>query len=200
VNNGYLIHLEILVILQLDFYTIFKVVHHDIDIGLTSFDKLKLSFVNSFHDFNSCCCKYHQEMAEIKVGFNNMCLANVHHGLQNSTCTCGCMSLCANLATETFRQGIVTCQVMSHTFEGAFDLWEKTLCPKTIGENLFNLDCIRGKCFNCGFHILPFYYKEIDPTNDNLMAWRCFQKVHASETGVGEQKEVVHLVSKLTTP
>jgi hypothetical protein len=101
VNNGYLTHLEILVILQLDFYTILKVVHLVVDIGLISFDKLKLYFVKQLHDFNSCCYKYHQEMAEIKVGFNNMHVASVHHGLQNSTCTCGCMSLCANLATGT---------------------------------------------------------------------------------------------------
>ncbi len=152
------------------------------------------------HDFNSCYCKYHQEMAEIKVGFNNMCVANVHHGLQNSTCTCGCMSLCANLATRTFWQGIVTCQATPHTFEKTFDPCEKTICPKTLGKKWFNLDCIRGKCPNCGFHILPLYYRKIDPTNDNLMAWRCFQKVPESETKVGEQKEVVRLVSKLTTP
>lgn len=37
-----------------------------------------------------------------QIRFNNMHLVIVHHGLQNSTCTCGCLSLCANPITGTF--------------------------------------------------------------------------------------------------
>lgn len=108
--------------------------------------------------------------------------SSVFHGLQNSTCTCGCRSLFANHVTRTFQQGIVTCQAISHTFERAFDLWEKTLCPKSPRQKWFNLDCIKGKCPNCGFHILPLCNREVDPTNDNLMAWKHFQKVPIGET------------------
>jgi len=40
----------------------------------------------------------------------------------------------------------------------------------------------------------------VDLANDNLMAWRCFQKVLVGEITTRKPKEVVHLVSKLTTP
>ncbi len=54
--------------------------HLDVEIGLTSSNKLKAYFVKK-QDFNSCCYKYHQKMAKIKVKFNNMHVASVHHGL-----------------------------------------------------------------------------------------------------------------------
>jgi hypothetical protein len=44
VSNSYLIHLEILIILQLDFYTRFKVVHLDVDIKLISFCQIEALF------------------------------------------------------------------------------------------------------------------------------------------------------------
>jgi hypothetical protein len=75
--------------------------HPDVEIGLIAFGKLKLYFVEKLRDFNSYCYK-HQEMVKTKVGFNNMHTVGVHHGLQNSTCKCGCLSLCANPTTKTF--------------------------------------------------------------------------------------------------
>jgi hypothetical protein len=89
---------------------------------------------------------------------------------------------------------------MPHTFEKIFDSWQKVLCPKVLGQKCFNLDCVKGKCLNCGFHILPIYTREANPTNESLMPWRRFQKVLASEIWVREPKEVVQLVSKLTNP
>jgi hypothetical protein len=44
VSNGYLTHLEILVILQLNFYTRFKVVHLDVDIKLIFFCQIEVLF------------------------------------------------------------------------------------------------------------------------------------------------------------
>jgi hypothetical protein len=77
--------------------------HLDVEIKLTSFGKLKPYFVKKLQDFNSSCCKYHQEMAKTKISFNNMLVVNsVHHGLQNSTCKCGLLSFCANLTIGTF--------------------------------------------------------------------------------------------------
>jgi hypothetical protein len=77
--------------------------HLDVEIGLITFGKLKPYFVKKLQDFNSCYCKYHQEMVEIKVGFNNMHVVGVHHGLQNSTCKCRHLSLCANPEIRTFQ-------------------------------------------------------------------------------------------------
>jgi hypothetical protein len=77
--------------------------HPNVEIGLITFSKLKLYFVKNLRDFNSCYGKYHQKMVEIKVGFNNMHIVGVHHGLQNSTRKCRCLSLCANPKIGTFQ-------------------------------------------------------------------------------------------------
>jgi hypothetical protein len=53
---------------------------------------------------------------------------------------------------------------------------------------------------NCGFHILPIYTREANPTNESLMPRKCFQKVLVGETRAREPKEVVQLVNKLTKP
>ncbi len=139
-------------------------------------------------------------MIEINLGFNNMRASSVHHRLQNSTCTCGCLSLCANPPFGTFQQGIISYQVASHTFEKALDLWQKNLCPKAQGQKWFNLDCVNSKCVECGFHILPLCNWEVDISNDNLMAWKCFEKVFVGEIWAWKPKEVVFLVCKLTNP
>ncbi len=138
-------------------------------------------------------------MVEIKARFNNMRASVVHHGSQNSNYKCGCLSLCANPINGNFGLGIVTSQATSHTFAKISNLWEKTLCPKTLGQKWFSLDCVQGDCPKCGFHILLLCNFELAPKNGVLMPWRCFQKVLASESQVGEPKEVVRLVNQLTT-
>jgi hypothetical protein len=45
------------------FHKIHLVVYLNFQIGLTFFGKLKPYFVNKLQDFNSCYCKYYQEMA-----------------------------------------------------------------------------------------------------------------------------------------
>ncbi len=94
-------------------------------------------------------------MAEIKVGFNNMHAFAVHHGSQNSIYKCGCFSLCANPINGNFGLANVTFQPTSHTFAKISNLWEKTLCPNILGQKWFSLECVRGDCPKCGFHILP---------------------------------------------
>jgi hypothetical protein len=138
-------------------------------------------------------------MTKINLGFNNMWASSVHHGLQNSTYTCGCLSLCVNPPFGTFQQGIVSYQVTSHTFEKASDMWQKHLCPKAQGQKWFDLNCVKNKCVECGFHILPLCNWEVDIANDNLMAWKHFEKVSIWEIWAWERKEVV-LVCKLTNP
>jgi hypothetical protein len=85
--------------------------------------------------FNSCYCKYHQEIVEIKVKFNNMCASVVHHGLQNSIYKCACFSLCANPINGNFGLATITCQATSHTFAKIFNLWGRPYAPKFQAKN-----------------------------------------------------------------
>ena len=70
--------------------------HPTMDIEFNSFHKLKPYFVRKLKDFNTCCCKYHQDMIEIKVGFNNMRALAIHRQGLNSPCICSCESICEN--------------------------------------------------------------------------------------------------------
>lgn len=118
--------------------------HPNVQIQFTSFHILKPYFMKKLQDFNNCC-KYHQEMVEMKVWFNNMRVFSTYW-LAWLCLHVGCLSLHANLISGPFWQGIVNCQTMFHVFEKNSDLWQKTLCPKVLGHKWFNLDCVKGKC------------------------------------------------------
>jgi len=125
---------------QLDLYTRFKLVHDPIDIGYTSFRRLKPYFVRRLRDFNTCCCKHHQEMQEIVVGWNTMQSEQVHLPPGAMSCSCGCPSLCSRAVEGSTTTGIVRCQSMLHTYTRATSLWEKTLCPRIPGALLSKIN------------------------------------------------------------
>jgi hypothetical protein len=85
-------------------------------------------------DFNTCCCKYHQEMIEIKVGFNNLRAPTVHQEGLNSPCACCCETICGNPINGAGQGQGVSCQATYHTYKSCSDLWEKFLCPKVNGH------------------------------------------------------------------
>ncbi len=136
---------------QVDFFTQFKVVHEDVQIGLKSFVKLKPYFVKRLKDFNTCCCKYHQEMVKIKDGFN-MRSTDDHH----PSCSCQCDSICTRPVNNSLVQGIVTCQGIHHIFKRSMDLWSQSLCPTPLGSFWYKISCVKvsapyvafiGSCF-----------------------------------------------------
>ncbi len=61
-----------------------------------SLQKIEAIFCVEVKHFNSCCCLYHQEMVEIKLGLSNMRTSHVHVGSINEPCLCGCESVCSN--------------------------------------------------------------------------------------------------------
>ena len=93
----------------MDFYTRFKAAHPIVEIGFISFHKLKPYFVRKLKDFNTCC-KYHQELIEIKVGFNNLRAPRVHQQGLNSPCACCCESICGNPIKRAGQGQRVSCQ------------------------------------------------------------------------------------------
>ena len=184
----------------MDFYTRFKVAHPTVDIGFISFHKLKPYFVRKLKDFNTCCCKYHQEMIEIKVGFNNLRAPTVHQQGLNSPCACACETICGNPIDGAGQGQGVSCQATYHTYKGCSDLWEKFLCPKVRGHEWFSLKCLTGTCVKCGVQLLPTCNRELDPENTTLVAWRRFQKVPAGKTKKGEDKVVTRLERIMSSP
>ncbi len=57
----------------------------DVQIRLQAFKKLKPWSIKRLKEFNSCCCNYDVQMAELKNGYNSM---HIGHFNQNCMCTC----------------------------------------------------------------------------------------------------------------
>jgi len=181
-----------------DFFTQFKTAHEDVQIGLKSFVKLKPYFVKRLKDFNTCCCKYHQEMVKIKDGFN-MRSTDVHHGDDHhSSCSCQCDSICTRPVNNSLVQDIVTCQGIHHIFKRSMDLWSQSFCPTPLGSFWYKISCVKGECTLCGFHRILLCDKELDPTNPSLMSLRRFENLMVGKTRNNEMKEVTCLEHKRT--
>jgi hypothetical protein len=162
---------------QLDFYTRFKIEHPKVYVGFIAFKKLKPYFVRKSWDFNSCCCKYHEEMLEIKVGFNNMWVMQVHVGSSNQPCSCGFYNVCLNPSKGCVLGTKVICWAHHHVYRRISKLWGLFLCPKTKLDDPFHkLECVRSECPSCGFHRLLICDKELDTSNDSVVEWHRFEK------------------------
>ena len=72
--------------LQLSLYTRFKEENPNVEVGLRIFETLKPWYVKRLQEFNSCCCRYHVQIAELKEGFNNMRRRTLHQ-----SCSCNCV-------------------------------------------------------------------------------------------------------------
>ena len=160
----------------------FKAAYPTMDIGFISFHKLKPYFVRKLKDFNTYCCKYHQEMIEINVGFNNLRAPIVHQQDLNSPCACCYESICGNPINEAGQGQGVSCQTTYHTYKSSSSSWEKFLYPKVKGHEWFNLKCLMGNCVKCGVQLLPTCNRELDLGNTILVAWRRFEKVLVGKT------------------
>ena len=81
-----------------------------------------------------------------------------------------------------------------HTFQRVMPLYESILCPKGPFDKHFKLDCLLGKCGECGVHKLKVCPHKVSG-NGQIMHWTCFQKVVVGQNKQGEEKKVTHLES-----
>lgn len=107
--------------LQMEFLLCFQRVHPSIIIRKRSFDLLKPYWVKKMKDQNVCCCIYHVEMEELKVGFNHM---RQKCGLHSNS-HCDCESICA--PTDGFP---ISCVGDHATYHGITIMWEAIVCLK----------------------------------------------------------------------
>jgi hypothetical protein len=174
-------------------------VHTEVKVCYAAFRRLRPFFVQRLRDFNSCCCKHHQEMAEITVGFNNMRSNKVHLIEGEEFCDCWCLRLCCKSSDGQPLLGPVTCQHLQHTYKRSTHLWGKTLCSKPDRSEWHSLQCLKGKCMLCGFNNLPICDRELDPENQRQMTWQRFEKVPAGKMKDGKHKFALRLEYKLTS-
>lgn len=168
-------------------------------VSFVSFRKLRPFYIRRLRDFNSCCCRYHQEMEEITMGFNNMRAGKFHLGVGVDSCSCWCPDLCCRARDGGELTGVVACQSKNHTYKRSSHLWEQCLCPRENGSQWHNLKCVKGECQNCGFKLIPLCEREVDPGNEAFLDWRRFEMVEAGKTKAGDPKKVLRLEYKRTT-
>jgi len=74
-------------------------------------------------DQNVCCCIYHVELEELRVGFNHMLQKLGLH--LSSHCDCNCEAICQSI------DGLIDGCMGSHaTFPSLITMWESIICPK----------------------------------------------------------------------
>jgi len=76
-------------------------------------------FMKVHVECNTCACKYHTEMVELKHGFNNM--RTTSKGVHGRACNCSC-DVCSS---EIPRHYIVE----RTQFSNLINMWSSILCP-----------------------------------------------------------------------
>jgi hypothetical protein len=111
-------------LLQLEFYSNFSSKHPDVKCSLTSFKGLKPWWVKRLRIWNTCCCRYHQELIELLIALDIM--RTDKQGLHFNY-TYHCDMVCGGVAYErTFSM----CNTHKLKYERLAALWTSILCPK----------------------------------------------------------------------
>ncbi len=75
----------------------FKEKHPNVMVQLITYSNLKPCFVKRQKEWSTCCCKYHTELVELKIGLNNMRSKN---GGMHANCNCQCEGVCCPIGVE----------------------------------------------------------------------------------------------------
>jgi len=129
----------------MEFSLCFQKAHPELVISKRSFDSLHPFWVKSL-ERNVCCCIYHVELKELKVGFNCM---KINSGLHDG-CTCSFEEVCQTI--NGFKEG---CVAKHATFLGLIAMWESIICPRDPFAEWHNRKCVMGECELCGVENLP---------------------------------------------
>jgi hypothetical protein len=102
--------------------------YHDVSIELTTFSYLKPWFVKRIKEWSTCCYRYHIELMELKIGFNNMCskTKGIH-----ANCGCSCVDVCCPIDA----QDVTKCCASQITFLGLTKPCNFILCPNPSNDD-----------------------------------------------------------------
>ncbi len=148
------------------FYTKFLKEHPNYQVGLQGFEKIKPYYVRKLKAQNTCACKYHVEMAELRHGFNNMWYAI--KGIHGWDCNYDCDICHGNLLGQ--------CSVDHCQFFGLIDLWTSILYPLHDSQ-WHNSTCLTGTYVECGIDMLITCALEESRTCAKLVQCKCYELV-----------------------
>ena len=160
---------------QLEFHARFREANEHREVGLRAFELLKPFYVRRLKERNTCACRYHCEMAELRIGWNNMRTAT--RGIHGHHCRCDC-EVCTRPptsagGTEDQRR---TCHAELSHFTGLTDMWHSVLCP-VEADGWHARKCIKGACDLCGVDMLQLCPREMDSTDSLMVQWHNFEMV-----------------------
>ncbi len=131
---------------------------------LQTFEKMKPFYVQRLKERNpcACACKYHVEMVELILRFNNMHNSSIK-GVHGTQCMCAC-DICSINIVNVLGECIANkCQ-----FSGVTNMWNSILCPFDDSP-WHNLSCLKVTCVQCGIDMLMTCPIEEDATCSQLM-------------------------------
>lgn len=178
--------------LQLEFYSSFKAKNPHIDCGLTSFETLKPWWVKRLKIWNTCCCRYHQEMMELLIALD--ILRSDKEGV-HFHCECICDMVCGvNFNNRSFRM----CAAHLKVYQRLTNLWESILCKKDDMCMWHKRDCLMGNCADCGIELLRVCPLEL--ASEKKMKWKTIGFKVVGTTDEGHPRKAATLEYRETVP
>jgi hypothetical protein len=135
-------------------------------------------------EWNTCYCKYHTKLVELKIGLNNMHSKN---GSTHANCNCQCEGVCCSIGVEVGK-----CCAYQLSFPRLIALWNSILCPKQKGDDWHKHDCLMGECNLCGIKTLEICPMEQVQSTWTMQWWR-YAKVVIGQKDSGDAHKVIQL-------
>lgn len=105
-------------------------------------------FVKKLKEWNTCCCKYHTKISELKEGFYGI---KIRGKMVHGQCTCSCVEICCPFGEDS---GVRECQTHVCCFKKLTKLWSSILCPTIFFSSFHKKDYLLGNYPICGVKTL----------------------------------------------
>jgi hypothetical protein len=191
-GNLYVQVVFLLVSGQLEFYTIFVGKYPDFPCSLSSFENLKPWWMRRLRVWNTCCCRYHQELTKLMIAINGMRTdkKGVH-----SDCSCDYTVVCGGIDCGLSSQ---ICNAHREIFERLMNQWTSILCEKGELSMWHKCSCLLGECVECGVNLLRVCPSEM--SSEKLVKWKSIGYKVVGTTEEGNQRKALTLEYQETTP
>jgi hypothetical protein len=123
---------------------------------LSKFQHMKPWFIKRLKKWNTCTCRYHTELNELKIGLDTMQVVgkDVH-----SHCVCKCENICKHELNTTSSE--LCCTAHLQIPKTLTSLWSLILCSKEKIIEFHKKECIMGDYLRCGIQLLKVCPKEL---------------------------------------
>ena len=190
--SSFVLFLTAAKVVQLKFYTSFKAMYPNLLCSLTSFESMKPWWVRHLRLWNTCCCKYHQELLELLRALDTMRVdkLGVH-----SSCNCECEFVYGGLDSANAGR---FCNAHREVYERLTNLWSSILCEKIKFSAWHRRACLLGECLDCGLQLLRVC--PLEESTDQLVKWKSIGYKVVGTTADGNPKKVVTMEYRESPP